>query len=238
MKSLALLGAVALISSSASASFTGWSVTSTTTGGRDVYSVYANFSLSTDVVLNVFDFGKAVASPSGNQIASGRSGVMNAVHNDNMQGDLDIDGDGTIDIYNSLGSWEASNGTQSTLQAQTDSYVTMQGINLSWGTAMDPSFAPSYGTSASDIPTNAGWYDATPGTANTVGATLKVKLMQIARVAGQTEAFTANMTMGYKAGGTTTALFGFGSFTIGAVPAPGAIALLGLAGLVGRRRRA
>ena len=95
-----------------------------------------------------------------------------------------------------------------------------------------PSKAPAFGN---DIATNAGWYDATPGTTNVVGTTLKVKLLQIARVAGDGTFFQANMTMGYKAGGTTTALFGFGSFTI---PAPGAVALLGLAGLVSRRRRA
>jgi len=43
--------------------------------------------------------------------------------------------------------------------------------------------------------------------------------------------------MGYKAVGTTTPLFGMASFTIGVVPAPGALALLGLAGAFGRRRR-
>ena len=42
------------------------------------------------------------------------------------------------------------------------------------------------------------------------------------------------MTLGYAAFGQTTPLFGYGSFTI---PAPGALALLGLAGAFGRRRR-
>ena len=241
MKTYALLGAVALIASTASATFTGWTVTSASVtgslGARDVYSVYANFNNSTDIVLNVFDFGKAVTTIQGNQILAGRSGTMQAVHNDNLMGDIDVDGDGVIDVYNSLGSWEAANGTQSATQALTDSYVTMQGINLSWGTAMDPSFTPSWGATANDIPTAAGWYDSTPGTANVVGATQKVKLLQISRVAGNMAAFTANITMGYKATGTTTPLFGFGSFSIGTVPAPGAIALLGLAGAFGRRRR-
>jgi hypothetical protein len=45
-----------------------------------------------------------------------------------------------------------------------------------------------------------------------------------------------NLTSGFKIAGTTTALFGFGSYVIG-VPAPGAVALLALAGLAARRRR-
>ena len=253
MKIIALLGATALITSTASATFTGWSVSvsqgvlvagSLSGEHRDIYSVYANFNNSTDVVLNVFDFGRAVTAIQGNQILSGRTGSMQAVHNDNMMGNLDIDGDGLNDVYGSLGSWEASNGTQSATQALTDSYVTMQGINLAWGTAMDPSFSTPYGSHADEIAMqlpdgswinkNAGWYDATPGTPNVVGATQKVKLMQISRVAGNYADFAANITMGYKASGTTTALWGYGSF---AIPTPGAIALLGLASAFGRRRR-
>ncbi|MDA1263416.1 MAG: PEP-CTERM sorting domain-containing protein, partial [Planctomycetota bacterium] len=124
---------------------------------------------------------------------------------------------------------------------QTDSFVTMQNILNGWGTALDPSFAVPYGPLAHDIAppgnTNAGWYDSTPGTPNLVGAGLKVRLMQIARLTSTTSVFTANMTLGYAAFGATTPLFGYGSFTIGVVPAPGALALLGLAGAFGRRRR-
>jgi uncharacterized protein (TIGR03382 family) len=47
---------------------------------------------------------------------------------------------------------------------------------------------------------------------------------------------THTLQLAYKVNGTSTALFGNGSFQIG-VPAPGAMALLGLAGLTGRRRR-
>ncbi len=60
--------------------------------------------------------------------------------------------------------------------------------------------------------------------------------MQIARIAADdNNLYTANMTLGYAYLGSTVAQFGYGSFTI---PAPGAIALVGLAGLIGRRRRA
>ena len=92
LKTYALLGAVALITSSASAIFTGWTTSVATVygaqGWRDVYSVYANFSNdgaagSNARMLNIFDFGKADSTPEGNQIAAGTSGIMSAVHNDN-----------------------------------------------------------------------------------------------------------------------------------------------------------
>ena len=248
MKSLALLGAVALISSSAGAAFTGWSVEMTTVGSRNIYKVYANFNDvgagvngSSQRVLNCFDFAKADASPEGNQIAAGSSGTMNAVHNDNLMGDLDTNGDGYNDVLGSMGTWAAGTGDMSSSQSLTDSFVTMQGIGLSWFTALDPSFGTPYGPAAGGISppnSNAGWYDSTPGQQNLIGATYKVRLMQIARIAAEdTTAYTANLTLGYAYLGSTVAQFGYGSFTIGA-PAPGAIALVGLAGLVGRRRRA
>ena len=246
MKSLALLGAVALISSSAGAAFTGWSVDVSTVNGRNIYKVYANFNDvgagvngSSQRVLNCFDFAKADATPEGNQIAAGSSGTMNAVHNDNFQGDVDSDGDGTPDVFGSMGTWAADGSAMTSTQSLTDSFVTMQGIGNGWGTALDPSFGTPYGPAAGGISppnSNAGWYDATPGTQNLIGATYRVRLMQIARVAAEdTTAYTANLTLGYAYLGSTVAQFGYGSFTI---PAPGAIALVGLAGLVGRRRRA
>ena len=246
MKSLALLGAVALISSSAGAAFTGWSVDVTTVSGRNIYKVYANFDAtgagangSSQRVLNVFDFAKADSTPEGNQIAAGSSGIMNAVHNDNLMGDLDTDGDGYTDVIGSMGTWAADAAAMSSTQALTDSFVTMQGIGLAWGTALDPSFGTAYGPQAGGISppnTNAGWYDATPGTQNLIGTTYRVRVMQIARIAAEdNNTYTANMTLGYAYLGSTVAQFGYGSFTI---PAPGAIALVGLAGLVGRRRRA
>jgi len=64
-------------------------------------------------------------------------------------------------------------------------------------------------------------------------------LMQIVRSgSGNDPIATFGFTVGWKLAGTTTALFaGAGqSISIG-VPAPGAIALLGLAGMAARRRR-
>ena len=249
MKTYALLGAVALITSSASAIFTGWTTESSVVGTRTIYKIYANFSNtgtagsqgSSARILNVFDFGRADATPEGNQIVAGRLGAMGAVHNDNYIGDIDSDGDGYADVFGSVGTWGGSSADMSSTQSLTDSFVTMQGIGLAWGTALDPSFAVPFGPTAGDIAppgnVNAGWYDSTPVTANLVGAGLKVRLLQIARLTSNTSVFTANMTLGYAAFNQTTPLFGYGSFTIGVVPAPGALALLGLAGAFGRRRR-
>ena len=225
MKAIAILGATALLTSSASAIFTGWSVESSIVGDRTIYKIYANFddvntggNGASQRVLNIYNFGKAVSTPEGNQIAAGRIGNMNAVHNDNYIGAID-DGEGGI-VYGSLGSWAADTSAMSQSDSLTDSFVTMQDIGLSWQTAFDPSFTKSWGPSASDIAppdnTNAGWYDATPGTQNLIGPTMKVKLLQIARLtADDAEIFTANMSIGYAYLGSTIAHFGLGSFTIG-----------------------
>ena len=256
MKTFALLGATALITSSASATFTGWSVTVTAVSGYNVYSVFANFNNSTDIVLNVFDFGKAFSGtgtpPAGtvwiNPIAGGQVGSMGATHNDNANDGVDYFGTWTANA----GTWSGTSAAQ-TAMASWDSYVTMQGISTgiasnNWGTTLDPSFRDDFSADSAsnlyvnaapplDSGPNAGWFDSTPGTPNGVGAAQSVKLLQISRIAGNNSIYTANMTMGYKAVGTTTPLFGMASFTIGVVPAPGALALLGLVGAFGRRRR-
>ena len=49
---------------------------------------------------------------------------------------------------------------------------------------------------------------------------------------------TFNLKIGYNNGVAGSPVqFAEATFTLGAIPAPGAIALLGLAGLAGRRRR-
>ncbi|MSR69115.1 MAG: hypothetical protein EXS17_02040 [Phycisphaerales bacterium] len=216
MKSYAVLGAVALISSAASATFTGVTVVDTTVGGRTVSSIWANFSSSTERILNVFDFMNI-------------SGTMGALHTDNAFGDVDSDGDGYADVFGATGAW--SQTWNSAAGIPSDSFVA---IGAPGPVALDPGFTgPFISTGIANL---SGWYDSTPGTQNLAGATMKIKVMQIARLTGSAY-YTGNFTVGYAALGSTTALFGAGTFTIG-IPAPGAVALLGLAGLVSRRRRA
>jgi hypothetical protein len=62
-------------------------------------------------------------------------------------------------------------------------------------------------------------------------------LMQIVRTLANDSVYTANMSITYKISNTSTPIQpGPFQYTIG-VPAPGAVALAGLAGLTGRRRR-
>ena len=218
MKTYAILGALALITSSASAQngFTGFTIVRTiTAAGNTQYKISGNWSTASSfTILNAFDFN----------VAPGASGTMNARHQDAAE---DAEGNPTQ-------SWSANWNLLGTTARDNDSWVTMSGLGTSSGNdaSLDPSFYPGDGQSF--IPVGGGWFDSTPGTQNLVGTTLKCRVLQIARLSTNTSVFTANMTLGYAAFGATTPLSGYGSFTI---PAPGAMALLGLAGAFGRRRR-
>ena len=217
MKSLTLLSAAALVTSTASATFTGLTIETAfhAATGRNVYSIYANFSVSNDRILNCFD-------------TMNMSGTMNALHTDNAFGDIDTDGDGYADVFGATGAW--SQTWNSTAGIPSDSFVA---IGAPGPVALDPGFAGPY--TSGGITDLSGWYDSTPGSQNLAGVTLKVKIMQIARLAAGETAYTGRLNVGYALFGTTTPLFsGNVSYTL---PAPGALALLGLAGIVSRRRR-
>ena len=224
MKSLAIFGAVALVASSASAAFTGFSVERAITAeGNTQYKVYANWDQSNAVMLNAFNFTQI-------------SGSLNARHQDN----------GVDENEDPLGSWNPNlNGNSSA--RNNDSWITASGFSTvsANDTALDPSFSyPAGSTDRSFIPANAGWFDATPGAPNLVlagGAQggYRMLLVQIVRSgSGDDPIATFGMTVGWKLANTTTALFaGTGQVITIGVPAPGALALLGLAGLAARRRR-
>jgi hypothetical protein len=207
----------AAVASVASAGFTGYSVQRTTTvGGNIQYQVFANWDQSGLVFLNAFNFRTV-------------SGIMNARHQDSFTADGEV------------GTWQAGSAV-SALDRAEDSWVTASGSATAsgWGTALDPGFAN--GGAVRDINNGAGWYDATPGTPNAILAGgsqggYRILLAQIVRAGGEFDAeATFYLKHAYKVAGTTTALFAEGNFTIG-VPSPGAMALLGLAGMAGRRRR-
>ena len=205
------------VASIASAGFTGFSVEqSTNSAGNSVFKVFANFDNvglgagQNWVFLNVFNHTTV-------------SGSMNAFHS----------GSGA-------GTW-VPQGTSSASHVGNDSWVTSTGTHVGSQVALDPGFVEfdSYGEPipgvAEQIPNGAGWYDATPGTANNISNN-KIQIMQIVREGGFGAQYVAGLQIGFKVSGTTTAIFGQGNYTI-PVPAPGAVALLGLAGLAGRRRR-
>ncbi len=220
MKSYALLGAAALITSTASATFTGLTVEMVNHAGtgRNVYSIWANFSVSNDRILNVFD-------------TMNISGTMSALHTDNAFGDIDTDGDGYADVFGATGAWSQTWNNAAGIPS--DSFVT---IGTPGPVALDPGFTGPYVSGS--IANLSGWYDSTPGSQNLVGTTLRVKVLQIARLAAGETSYTGQFNVGYAAFGTTTPLFsGNVQYTL-PVPTPGALALLGLAGCISRRRRA
>ena len=208
------LAVAAGLASSANAGFTGFTVTNVgTIGGRDVYQVYANFSVATDIILNCLKHNVTAGSMSGVQ------------HNDFG---------GTAPA----GTWNPSL-TILPDQLANDSYVTVTGqAGAAAGTNLDPSFGAGTGAA---IPNGAGWLTANPGSPILFSGG-RIKIMQVAGSSFSQSAvgYTARLTIGYKANAnSTTPLYAENlTYTIGLVPAPGALALLGIAGLAGRRRRA
>jgi hypothetical protein len=207
----------AAVASVASAGFTGYSVQRTVTAGGNIqYQVFANWDQSGLVFLNAFNFAT-------------QSGTMNARHQDTFSADGEV------------GTWQAGPSVSSADRGE-DSWVTASGLASSsgWQSALDPGFAN--GGTVGDINNGAGWYDATPGSPNAIAAGgtqggYRILLAQIVRNGNDADALaTFYLKNSFKVAGTTTALFSEGTFTIG-VPAPGAMALLGLAGMAGRRRR-
>jgi hypothetical protein len=207
----------AAVASVASAGFTGYSVQRTITAGGNIqYQVFANWDQSGLVFLNAFNFAT-------------QSGTMNARHQDFFTADGEV------------GTWQAGSSVSAADRGE-DSWVTASGLATAsgWGSALDPGFAN--GGTVGDINNGAGWYDATPGSPNAIAAGgtqggYRILLAQIVRNGSDADALaTFYLKNSFKLAGTTTALFSEGTFTIG-VPAPGAMALLGLAGMAGRRRR-
>ncbi len=212
------------VSGAAQATFTGYSVTATTVGSLTKYQLFGNFSGATDTVLNAFHFNKTVG---------GGSGVFH--HNDALTGGVDS----TV-----AGTW---NPQFVTVPGAFDSYVCIgggEGFASGNSTNADPDFGTA-GFNVAQMPfigapgntTNGpGWFNSNPPNLQGRVAGGVVRLGQF--ILGATDApVTLFLKVGYNNGVAGAPVeFGQGTFTLG-VPAPGAIALLGLAGLTGRRRR-
>ena len=234
---LAMLAPVAglAIASSASAAFTGFVVTSVdvTNSGQSlrVYTVAARFEGPTDTLLNCFNFGSAGGSMTGfwhKDNASYNSGVLSQ----------------------SFGTWNPSQSGSATLNRPFDSYLTIGGQAAGTNTTnADPSWVSGGNADARswnrpDLPNNGtlGWFNSNPpnvqGRVGQPGNTATdVRLGQFVVAGSDTAARSFTLTLGYNNGVAGSAVQ-FATSTFGwGVPAPGAIALLGLAGLAGRRRR-
>ena len=226
LMALALAGAV---SSVASATFVEYYTVKTSTSSGavalDVYVLYARFNGATDTVLNAFNF-------------NGLNGAtMNGFyHKDNADYN-------TSNLMKEFGTWNPSQ-TGAIANRPFDSYLTIGGLPSATNTTnADPSWTGAASWNRPDVPNglNVGWFNSNPpnlqgrvgGSGNTADS---VRLGQFVVDAGANIG-TFNLRIGYNNGVAGSPVqFAESTFTLG-IPAPGAIALLGLAGLAGRRRR-
>lgn len=225
----ALLAAPALFAASASAGFTGWTAAMSSDANYIYMDVFAGFDSTADHVLSVLDMNIA---------AQGTS------------------------FYQAPGSltsrWAPVGYSSSDTSA--DSFVTIgdtveEGVRYAGtATSADPSFTNYNTPNATTIPVNAGWYCYLPlgpegdpvalsaiqgkqwfGADSLYGVRVAHLVFTVASVQpGSTVSFAG--TTGYRTGSSTDVFFGTDA-QIFQVPAPGAIALLGAAGLIGARRR-
>jgi hypothetical protein len=229
MKFVASMALAAAVSSAASATFVQYVVvkTSTTNSGQalDVYNVFARFNGATDTLLNAFNF---------NRVDGSATNMF--YHKDNS------DYNGGI-LTTAYGTWAPQLTGSATLNRPFDSFLVIGGnAGATNATNADPSWpAAGGGWNRADLPNgfNIGWFNSSPpnlqGRVGQAGNTATdVRVGQFVVGAG-VDGGTWNLKIGYNSG-VSGAPVQFAETTF-SLPAPGAIALLGLAGLAGRRRR-
>ena len=211
------------VAGAAQASFTNYVVVGTTVGALTKWEVFGQFNGATDTVLNAFHFNKTVG---------GGSPVFH--HADALTGGVDS----TV-----AGTW---NPQFVLAPGAMDSYVCIgggEGFASGNTTNADPDFGAA-GFNQAQIPflgapgntTNGpGWFNSNPpNNQGRVNAQGRVKIGQF--VVGANEGpYLFFLKIGYNSGQPGSVVqFGEGFCCI---PAPGAIALLGLAGFTRRRQR-
>ncbi len=234
--------APSFVAREASASFVGYFVSSTNTSyaGQElvVYTLTARFSTQHVSVFRASDL-----------VTDNTDWLRGFWHKDN-HGDPATNGR----LSQQFGTWDPSKTGSSSVNRPYDSYLTIGGIANSGNTTeadanwLDGgSGGPSTrGWSRPDLPDNGAlaWFNGnddneqgavgnSPGVANT-----DVRLGQFVLSAGH-EARTFSLTIKYGNEYSLSERYEYATenFTLGAVPAPGALVLLGLAGLLGRQRR-
>ena len=226
------------VAGSASATFVDYVVTSTNTtnSGQSltVYTLWGRFNGPTDTVLNAFNLG-----------AVGGSSLSGFWHKDNATYNTSV-------LMQEFGTWNPSQTGSITLNRPFDSFLVIGGQAAGTNTTnADPSWV-SGGTGAGagdsrswnrpDLPNNGtlGWFNSNPpnnqGRVGGAGNTATdVRLGQFVLSANDAALRNYTLTLGYNNGVAGSAVqFATSTFSL---PTPGAIALLGLAGLAGRRRR-
>ena len=216
------LGAVLSAGTAASADFTGFEGVVNEVGDYTVIQMYAVYDTA-DIALNVFNADISTADGQGFhhsdvQIGAGGTWAPNA--------SLDIPGfaDSSIDSFATIGYGVG-------IAAATN------------GTALDPTFLDATGGLGGTVPSGAGWYNGNPANDQVASAQAGFDYavfvgqfsFATSRVTDPVGFFTFDAEMGSK--NITGDVFFGDSTYVWDVPAPGALALLGLGGLVARRRR-
>ncbi len=238
---IASLAGLAVVGS-ASASLSGYvvAVTQVTTGGvlLDQYKVFARFTGPTDTLLNMFNMSYSGGA------AAGTDPYGAFYHKDNS----DYNGGVLSQTY---GTWAPSLTGSVTLNRLYDSFLVVGGTATATNTSnADPSWnsggsgshaGGAAGWNRADLLNNGtmGWFNSSPpnlqgrvGVAPNIGTDVLIGQFVIDRNAN---AGTWTVTAGYNDGiAGSQVQFYTGTFSL---PAPGAVALLGLGGLAGRRRR-
>jgi hypothetical protein len=224
----------AAVASSASAAFVEYYTVKTqnSTGGvnLDVYVLYARFNGATDTVLNAFNF---------NRLDSSDTNVF--YHKDQATATS-----APYPLTKTAGTWNPSQTGSATSNRPFDSYLTIGGLPVNTNSSnADPSWPAAGGSwNRPDVPNgeNVGWFNSNPpNLQGRVGQTGNlIDSVRLGQFVVDRDSFggTWNLRIGYNSGiAGAPVQFAESTFNIGVIPAPGAVALLGLAGLVGRRRR-
>jgi hypothetical protein len=222
--------AAAALSASASAAFVGF-VTETTVvaPGKTATKLYAKFTNASDTLLNAFQIHATETYGDATGLGTG-----NFWHQDFLNGNVQSTFAGTWNPTLLVGD-----------NADLDSWVTIGGeaASFSNSTTADPGWGGA-AFNQPGIPDTAeagvaGWYNGNPPNLQGRGVTFgpeDFRALVGNFVMTEGNGVRISLRVGFNQGIGSPAEFGESTALLG-VPAPGAIALLGLAGLAGRRRR-
>ena len=223
VKALALTGAASfIVAGSAQAAFTGVTFDNVdSTGGLNTWRLYANFDDPTDQILAV----------SGNDTQA-------LIFSTTSMGGLINDGGAFVGL-------KQEDFAASPLTGARDTWLTLRVTTFAGNdTDYSPTFLNNDGvtnvlvdgmTSFSDD--NDGWFDSNPGTQET-GTSIAIAQFTVSSVEGPDAGnISLSGNVDWVPGGNGDLTSTSFSVDTAGVPAPGVLALLGLAGLAGTRRR-
>jgi len=229
---IASIAAAAGAAGIAHGGFTGFQASVRASGSNTFVDVFAGFNTAGDKLLNVFNMnigltgGAAFVQAAG--VAASKWKPVDDTSNESL-----------ADSFVTLGGFDGGDGHMYT----------------SYSTAGDPNFTNYTTANALTIPANAGWYNGVPTTTDIQAITIfggaysawSVASKDAASAAGSTAVWMGHLLVNKASTDTswTFTINGSAEFNTGTnaadtkvfLPAPGALALLGLAGMASRRRR-